>query len=107
MGDFKFLIVAPATSNTVAKIAHGIADTLLTSSTIQALKADVPVYIMPCDFHEGKTTTTLPDGRELKLRVRKEDEANVRILETIEGLKVFEKPDEIENIFKKELKGLG
>jgi archaeoflavoprotein AfpA len=102
----RFLIVAPATSNTVAKIVHGIADTLLTSGVIQALKADVPVYIMPCDFKEGRTTTTLPDGRKLRLRIRKEDAANVGILKTIEGLTVFEKPDEIENIFKNELRAL-
>jgi len=106
MRDFRFLIVAPATSNTVAKIVHGIADTLLTSGVIQALKVDVPVYIMPCDFQEGRTTTTLPDGSKLKLKIRKEDAANVGILKTIEGLTVFEKPDEIENIFKDELRTL-
>jgi len=107
MGDFKFLIVAPATSNTVAKIAHGIADTLLTNSVIQALKADVPVYIMPCDFRGGRTTTTLPDGHKLRLRVRKEDAGNVEMLQTIEGLTVFEKPGEIASIFRDELRAMG
>jgi len=103
MGDFKYLIVAPATSNTVAKIVHGIADTLLTNSVIQALKANVPVYIMPCDYHEGRTTTTLPDGRKLRLRVRKEDAENVERLQTMDGLTVFEKPGEISSIFRNEL----
>ncbi|MEM3478373.1 MAG: flavoprotein, partial [Archaeoglobaceae archaeon] len=40
-GVFEFLLIAPATSNTVAKISMGIADTLLTNSAIMALKAFV------------------------------------------------------------------
>jgi len=103
LGEFRFFLVVPATSNTVAKIAHGISDTLVTNSVIQALKTSVPVYIMPCDYHEGETTTTLPNGRSLKLRVRKEDADNVRVLESMEGLKPFERPEEIVDIFKGEL----
>jgi flavoprotein len=58
---------------------------------------------MPCDYYEGETTTTLPSGRTLKLRVRKEDADNVRVLESMEGLKPFERPEEIVDIFKEEL----
>jgi flavoprotein len=39
----------------------------------------------------------------MKLRVRKEDADNVRVLESMEGLKPFERPDEIVDIFKGEL----
>jgi archaeoflavoprotein AfpA len=103
LGEFRFILIVPATSNTVAKIAHGISDTLVTNSVIQALKTSVPVYIMPCDYYEGETTTTLPSGRSLKLRVRKEDANNVRVLESMKGLKPFQKPEEIIDIFKAEL----
>ena len=103
LGEVRFFIVAPATSNTVAKIVHGVSDTLVTNSVIQALKSSVPVFIMPCDYHEGEITTTLPNGKSLKLRVRKEDADNVRLLESMEGLKPFEKPEEIVDIFKEEL----
>ncbi|MEJ2271364.1 MAG: flavoprotein [Candidatus Bathyarchaeota archaeon] len=56
-GKIEFLLIAPATSNTVAKLANGISDTLLTNSAIMALKAFVPVYVMPCDYKEGVTET--------------------------------------------------
>jgi len=49
IGKFKFLLIAPATSNTVAKIAAGICDTLLSNSAIMAGKAFLPVYVMPTD----------------------------------------------------------
>jgi archaeoflavoprotein AfpA len=98
LGDFDAVLVAPATSNTVAKIAHGISDTLVTNSAIQAVKGYVPVYIMPVDYHEGVTTTTLPNGRTLKLKVRKEDAENVRKLEAMEGIHPFERPEEIPQI---------
>ncbi len=98
LGDFDAVLVAPATSNTVAKIAHGISDTLITNSAIQAVKGYVPVYIMPVDYHEGTTTTILPNGRTLRLRVRKEDAENVRKLEAMEGIHPFERPEEIPGI---------
>lgn len=44
------LIVSPATSNTTAKIAYGIADTIVTNAVAQAVKGGVPVYIVPVDI---------------------------------------------------------
>lgn len=99
LGEFEFLLVAPATSNTVAKLAYGIADTMLTSGAIQAMKTMTPVYIMPVDYREGTTVTVLPDGRELQLRVRREDAENVARLAAMEGITAFENPEEIEAIF--------
>jgi len=101
LGDFEFLLMAPATSNTVSKIAYGIADTMLTNGAIQAMKAMVPVYIMPTDYREGTTVTKLPDGRDLKLRVRGEDAENVRKLVAVDGIFPFESPEEILDIFTK------
>ena len=98
LGEFDILLIAPATSNTVAKIAVGIADTLITNSAIQAIKGYTPVYIMPVDYREGETTTTLPNGRSLRLRVRKEDADNVRKLEAMEGVHTFEWPGDIPGI---------
>ncbi len=100
LGEFEFLLLAPATSNTVAKIAHGISDTMLTNGAIQALKAYVPVYVMPVDYREGYTMTLLPNGKELRLRVRKEDAENVTKISAMDGITTFEKPDEIRDIFR-------
>ena len=100
LGEFEFMILAPATSNTVAKLAYGISDTMLTNGAIQALKAYVPVYVMPVDYREGSTVTVLPDGRELRLRVRREDADNVRRIAAMDGITTFERPDEILEIFR-------
>jgi archaeoflavoprotein AfpA len=103
-GKIEFLLIAPATSNTVAKIATGISDTLLTNAAIMALKAFVPVYILPCDYKEGVTVTQLPDGSEMKIRVRKEDVAHVKKLATMDGLHIIETPKEIPKVFQKHFK---
>lgn len=100
-GKFEFLLIAPATSNTTAKISLGIGDTLLTNSAIMALKAFVPVYIMPSDYREGIVETELPDGRKMKLRIRKEDVEHVERLRKMDGVFVLEKPEEIFGVFEK------
>jgi len=98
---YEFLILAPATSNTVAKIALGLADSLLSNAAIMAQKAFVPTYIMPCDYKEGILLTKLPDGSEMKLRVRKEDAQNVEKLRRMEDVFVLETPQEIPSVFEK------
>jgi archaeoflavoprotein AfpA len=100
-GIFEFLLIAPATSNTVAKISTGIADSLLSNAAIQALKAFVPVYIMPTDYREGIIYTKLPGERNLKLRIRKEDAEHVRRLEKMDNVFVLENPREILKVFQK------
>lgn len=100
LGKFEFLLIAPATSNTVAKIAAGICDTLLCNSAIMALKAFVPVYIMPSDFKEKSILTKLPDGTSLRLRIRKEDARNTQTLAEMDGVTVLEQPENIREVFK-------
>lgn len=101
LGKFEYLLIAPATSNTVAKIAVGIADTLLSNSAIMALKAFVPVYVMPTDYKEGTLTTRLPNGKEFTLRVRKEDAENTLRISLMENMYVLEKPESIREVFRK------
>jgi len=103
LGEFGLLLIAPATSNTVAKLAHGIADTMLTNAAIQGMKTLIPTYIMPVDYREGTTVTKLPSGRELELRVRREDAENVVRLEAMEGITPFEKLEEIREIVERHL----
>jgi archaeoflavoprotein AfpA len=100
-GKYEFLLIAPATSNTVAKITAGIADTLLSNAAIMALKGSVPDYVMPSDYEEGLTHTLLPGGQDIALRVRREDADNVRKLKGMEGVFVLEKPQDIRKVFKK------
>ena len=103
-GKIEFLLIAPATSNTVAKLANGIADTLLCNAAIMALKSFVPVYIMPCDYKEGITSTQLPDGSQMKIRIRKEDVENINKLALMDSVFILEKPEEIGQVFQKYFK---
>jgi archaeoflavoprotein AfpA len=98
---YEFLLIAPSTSNTVAKIAAGISDTLLCNSAIMALKAAVPVYIMPSDYKEGTVVTRLPNGKDFTLRVRREDVENTRKLASMDSVFVLEKPQDVNQVFMK------
>ena len=101
MGKFEFMLIAPATSNTVAKISLRIADTMLTNAAIMSQKALVPLYIMPSDFKEGEVITKLPNGKDLKLVIRKEDVEHVQKLAAMEGVSMLERTEDIPPVFKK------
>jgi flavoprotein len=85
----------------VAKIAAGISDTMLCNSAIMALKASVPVYVVPSDYKEGTVVTRLPNGRDFTLRVRREDAENTRKLASMDCVFVLEKPKDIHQVFMK------
>lgn len=59
LGKYNALIVSPATSNTTAKLAYGIADTLVTNAVAQAVKGSMPVYIVPVDI-AGSIDSRMP-----------------------------------------------
>lgn len=99
-GKYDFLLVAPATSNTVAKIACGIGDTLITNSVIMSLKAYAKVYVLPTDYREGVVSTLLPNGKQIQIRVRKEEAEQTRKLEQMDGVHVLDSPQKIRGVFK-------
>ena len=103
-GKIEFLLIAPTTANSVAKIAAGITDTLLTNATIMSLKSFVPVYIVPCDYKEGTTVTELPDGSEMKIRVRKEDVERTKKVAAMDGVFVLEQLEDIRQVFERHFK---
>jgi flavoprotein len=65
------------------------------------MKADVPVYIFPVDQKVGEVITKLPNGRDLKLRIRKEDVENVEKLQRMQGITVLSRLEEIEDVMKR------
>jgi flavoprotein len=85
----------------VAKIANSIGDSLLSNAAIMSLKAFVPVYIVPTDYKENVVYTKLPNGKEMKLRIRKEEVEQVKKLELMEDVCVLENPQEIHAVFEK------
>ena len=98
LGKYDFLIIMPSTSNTVAKIASGISDTLLSNAAAQAMKANVPVYIYPADQKKGDIVTDLPGGKKLTLTMRDVDLDAVDKLRKMKGITVLGHPDEIRGI---------
>jgi archaeoflavoprotein AfpA len=98
-GRFHSLLVAPATGNTVAKIVHGIADTLITNAVAQTQKGGVPVYILPVDQRLGEIITYLPSGEQKKLFMREVDVDNVKKLKSMKGITVLEAPRDITRVY--------
>jgi archaeoflavoprotein AfpA len=101
LGKFEFLLIAPTTSNTVAKISLRIADTLLTNAAIMGQKTSTPIYVMPTDFREGTVITQLPNGKDLELKITHEDAEHVEKISKMPNTSVFEHPNEIRAIFEK------
>ena len=56
------LVLAPTTSNTVAKCVLGIADSLVTNLFSQAGKCRIPNIVYPCDI-APEMETTAPGGK--------------------------------------------
>jgi archaeoflavoprotein AfpA len=97
-GKYQCLFVAPATANTVAKLVHGIADTLLTNCVSMANKVEREVYILPVDRLRGTITTTLPDGKPFHLTMRDIDVDNTDKLRLMKGITVIDSHQEIKSI---------
>ena len=62
LGRYKTVIIAPATSNTIAKIVCGIADSIASTIFAQAQKSNLPVIVMPTDIpgEDGLMETEIP-----------------------------------------------
>jgi flavoprotein len=61
-GYYHSFVMAPATSNTIAKCVLGIADNLVTNLYSQAGKCKVPCIVYPCDI-APEMETTAPGGK--------------------------------------------
>ena len=59
LGKYDALIISPATSNTVAKVVHGISDSLITNAVAQTLKGGTPAHIVPVDV-SGTLISEMP-----------------------------------------------
>jgi archaeoflavoprotein AfpA len=96
LGHYAFLFVSPATGNTAAKIAYGIADSLITNCVAQTIKGGTPVYIYPVDQKPGNLVTIGPKGEQITITTRQIDLENTERLREMEGITVLNHPAEIE-----------
>lgn len=82
-GKYHTLVVAPATSNTVAKMVAGISDNLVTNLYAQAGKTRVPSIVFACDT-EPELESEAPRENIVKVYPRRIDLENMDKLRTFE-----------------------
>jgi len=92
-GTYHTLVVAPATSNTVAKCVLGISDTLVTNVFAQAGKCRVPAIVFACDT-APELETEAPKGM-VKVYPRRVDLEHTDRLRSFEATEVVESLDEL------------
>jgi flavoprotein len=85
-GVYHTLVLAPATSNTVAKCVLGISDTLATNVFAQAGKCRVPAIVFACDS-APEMETEAPSGM-VRVYPRRIDLENTERLAAFDGTQV-------------------
>jgi dihydromethanopterin reductase (acceptor) len=94
-GTYCVLVIAPATSNSVAKFVFGISDTLVTNMFAQAGKARVPVLVYPTDL-EPEVNSEGPGREPIKIHPRPVDLENTAKLRAFTGVTVVNSCEELE-----------
>jgi flavoprotein len=101
-GEYHTVVVAPATSNTVAKCAFGISDTLPTNMVAQAGKLGILSIVFACDTEPVVVTRSPHDW--VTLRPRRIELDNVERLRGIDFCRVVRTPTELEVALDERLK---
>jgi dihydromethanopterin reductase (acceptor) len=104
-GVYHTLVLAPATSNTVAKCVFGIADTLATNVFAQAGKCQVPAIVFACDT-APELETEAPKGM-VKVYPRRIDLENTERLKSFDATHVVESLGELEQALDRRKRELG
>lgn len=92
--QYHTLVLAPATSNTVAKCAFGISDTLPTNMFAQAGKLGIPSFVFACDTEPVVLTRAPQDW--VTLRPRRIEFDNVERLRAFAHCEVLGSVKELE-----------
>lgn len=86
-GKYHTLVIAPATSNTIAKMAYGFSDSLVTNLYAQAGKTRVPSIVFACDT-APEVLSEAPRDNVVKVFPRKIDLDNVAKLANFEATQI-------------------
>lgn len=104
-GAYHTVVLAPATSNTVAKCVAGISDTLVTNMFAQAGKCRIPTLVFACDNEPvvitpapGKLVTVYPRAVDLEMTER---------LGTFEGTTLVDNMAELEAALERRAASVG
>jgi dihydromethanopterin reductase (acceptor) len=88
-GQYHTVVIAPATSNTIAKMVAGISDSLVTNLYAQAGKCRVHSIVFACDT-APELKSLAPNDHWVKVYPRQIDLENVKRLQTFEVTEVVE-----------------
>lgn len=93
-GKYDLVVIAPVTSNTVAKMACGIADNLITNLFAHAGKCRIPTILLPCDSTDDILSVT-PHGKQVPVYVREIDRDNIKTLAGWDGVWIAHNPEQL------------
>ena len=93
------LVVAPATSNSIAKFVAGISDNLATNIFAQAGKCKVPCIVLACDTKPEHDTKA--PSKMVKVYPRKIDLQNTEKLKSFELTTVISSVSDLKKILNK------
>ena len=96
---YRTLVVAPATSNSIAKFVAGISDNLATNIFAQAGKCKVPCIVLACDT-EPEHDTKAP-SKMVKVYPRKIDLENTEKLKSFESTTVVNSVCDLKKVLNK------
>ncbi len=88
-GIYRVLVIAPATSNSVAKFVYGISDSLVSNLFAQAGKSRVPIVVLPTDV-APEVDSPGPHGDLIKVYPRPIDLENTDKLRRFPGVMVVD-----------------
>ena len=94
MGRYDALVIAPATSNTVAKCALGIADSLASTFFAQAGKSGIPTIVLPTDV-DAEVVSVTPSGKSIRITPRPIDLQHSNALSSFPGVSVAKSIEEL------------
>lgn len=96
--EYNLLVLAPASSNSVAKFVYGISDSLTTNLFAAAGKSKVDMVVLPTDTAE-EIDSLSPSGW-VKVFPRRIDLENVSRLASFEGVTVVETVAKLEGVLR-------
>jgi dihydromethanopterin reductase (acceptor) len=104
-GVYHTVVIAPTSSNTVAKMVCGISDNLVTNIFAQAGKCRVPSIVFACDT-EPELESEAPREHMVKVYPRRIDLENMQKLKTFEETTVVADMAELESAIQKRVEWL-
>ncbi len=100
-GVYHTVVIAPTSSNTVAKMVCGISDNLVTNIFAQAGKCRVPTVVFACDT-EPELESDAPRDHVVKVYPRRIDLDNMEKLKTFEATTVVADMQELETAIREQ-----